>query len=203
MSADSREAALFSAWWQAMPRAVFEDELGADWKTGAVLIDEALTTKSPVLDDRRTPQVETAIDLSKRAMIDARKIANGRTWGEACKLVVAHPLARVKVLDSLLHLNRGPLPGWGDPGTLDANFHSFDEGANAFRVRIGPSMRFVLDWSDVDAFTLNGALGQSGNPYSPHYDDFLSVMQKGETWNVPFTRARVFAGKKSLLTLTP
>jgi len=203
MSEDSRAATLFSAWWRVLPRAVFEDELGADWSTGRVLLDEALTTRSPVLDDRRTRQVETATDLAARAMRDAVKIANGRTWGEASTLTVRHPLARVKLLETWLRLDRGPYPAPGDPGTLHANFFSFDEKSNAFAARVGPSMRFVLDWSNVDGFTLNGSLGQSGNPFSPHYDDFLGMMRRGEEWNVPFSREKVYARKASLLRLTP
>jgi penicillin amidase len=64
-------------------------------------------------------------------------------------------------------------------------------------------MRFVLDWSDVDAFTLTGALGQSGNPFSPHYDDFLDMVRRGEAWPMPFTRQKVDARKVSVLTLEP
>jgi penicillin G amidase len=203
MRADSKAAALFAAWWRQLPRAIFEDELASEWNTGRVLLDEALTTKSPALDDKRTPKVETAVDLSARAMQDAKSIANGRTWGEACTLLVKHPLARVKVLDRWLHLNRGPLPGFGDPGTLNANWFGYHEESKSFRSAIGASMRFVLDWSDVDAFTLTGALGQSGNPFSPHYDDFLSMSQRGEAWTVPFTKEKVYAAKQSLLTLTP
>ncbi|MGN6182584.1 MAG: penicillin acylase family protein [Thermoanaerobaculia bacterium] len=200
--ADSKEATLFAAWWRMLPRAVFEDELGPPWDDGRALLDEALTM-NVAIDDRRTPQIETIVDVSARAMKDAKAIANGRTWGEACKLIVQHPLARVKVLDTWLHLNRGPLDGIGDPGSLNANFYSYHDDTKSFRARVGPSMRFVLDWADVDAFTLNGALGQSGNPFSPHYDDFLSMMQHGETWNVPFTKEKVFAKKESVLWLEP
>lgn len=198
----SKEAALFAAWWRMLPRAIFEDELGADWDAGRVLLDEALTTNIAV-DDRRTPQVETTIDVAARAMKDAKAIANGRTWGEACKLIVRHPLSRVQLLNWWLRLDRGPIDGTGDPGSLNANFFSYDDRTKAFRSRVGPSMRFVLDWANVDAFTINGALGQSGNPFSPHYDDFLPMMTKGETWNVPFAKEKVFAKKASLLRLEP
>jgi penicillin G amidase len=201
-TADSREALLFAAWWRMLPRAVFEDELGADWDAGRVLIDEALTSNTAI-DDRRTPQVETLADVSARAMKDAKEIAGGRTWGEACKLIVRHPLSRVKVLDWWLHLDRGPVAGTGDPGALNANFFSYHADTKSFRSRVGPSMRFVLDWSNVDAFTMNGALGQSGNPFSSHYADFLPMMQRGETWTVPFTKEKVFARKTSLLRLEP
>jgi penicillin amidase len=197
MTADSKAATVFEAWWRRLPRAIFEDELGEEWATGMVVIDEALTTRAPANDDTRTPQVETLVDVSARAMHEAKEIAGGRTWGEACTLIVAHPLARVKALDWLLDLNRGPFPATGDPGTLDANFYSYSERTKEFRSRVGPSMRFVLDWSDVDAFSLSGVLGQSGNPFSPHYDDFLGVTE----WTVPFTRAKVFASAKSHVTL--
>jgi penicillin amidase len=203
MRSDSRAAALFAIWWRRLPRAIFEDELGADWDLGRVLLDEALTTNTPALDDRRTRQVETAIDLSARAMREAKAIANGRTWGEACSLLVKHPLARVKILDRWLHLNRGPFPGAGDPGTLNANFYSYHDDSKTFRTHIGPSMRFVLDWSNVDAFTLTGALGQSGNPFSRHYADFLDGARSGDAWTVPFTREAVNARKVSVLTLVP
>ena len=203
MASDSKAAALFAAWWRRLPRAIFEDELAAEWDVGRVLLDEALTTNTPALDDRRTPKAETAIDMSARAMIEARRIAAGRTWGEACTLLVKHPLASVRILDHWLQLNRGPFPGAGDHGSLNANFYGYNEASQSFRTSIGPSMRFVLDWSDVDAFTLTGALGQSGNPFSPHYDDFLDMTRRGEPWTMPFTRGKVDARKTSVLTLTP
>ena len=202
MSADSKAAALFAAWWRRMPRAVFEDELQSDWDQGRVLLEEALTTNTAI-DDRRTPRVELRKEISARAMQEARAIANGRTWGEICKLSVQHPLARVKVLDWWLDLDRGPVDGAGDPGSLNANFNSYSEETRSFRTRVGPSMRFVLDWSDVDAFTLTGALGQSGNPFSRHYDDFFGMSQRGEAWNVPFTKEKVYAQRKSVLGLSP
>ncbi|HEX2123490.1 MAG TPA: penicillin acylase family protein [Thermoanaerobaculia bacterium] len=203
MSADSRAATLFAAWWRMLPREIFMDDLGEDWSTGRVLLEEALTTNSPAIDNRHTPRVESIVEISARAMKQAVAIANGRTWGEASTLTVRHPLARVKLLEWWLGLNRGPQPAPGDNGTLNANFFGYDEKTKSFRSRIGPSMRFVLDWSDVDGFTLTGALGQSGNPFSAHYDDFLGMMHRGEEWNVPFTRERVYAKKASLLRLVP
>jgi len=203
MSSGSKAATLFAAWWRRLARPIFEDEIGADFDFGRVLLDETLTTKSPVIDDKRTPQIETAVDVSARAMREAKEIANGRTWGEACTLLIQHPLARVKVLDAWLDLNRGPYAWSGDPGSLNANFFSYHESSKSFRSHVGPSMRFVLDWSNVDAFSIYGALGQSGNPFSPHYDDFLELAHKGGVWTMPFSKEKVRAGAKSVLTLTP
>lgn len=168
-----------------------------------MLLDEALTTRTPAIDDRRTPHVETLPEISGRAMQKAKALAHGRTWGEVCTLRVQHPLGFLTLLDRWLGLNRGPFPGSGDHGSLNANFYSFDEKSGKFRTHLGPSMRFVLDWADVDAFTLNATLGQSGNPFSPHYADFLPSARTGEPWNVPFGKEKVYAKRKSLLKLTP
>lgn len=203
MRTDSTAAALFQLWWRELPRAIFEDDLGDDVSAGRGLVDQALTIDSPLLDDKRTPHVETREEIAARAMTTASRLAHGDTWGQRSTLLIAHPLARVQLLDKLLHLNRGPFPAPGDAGSLDANFTSYDDANHTFASRVGPSMRFVLDWSDVDAFTLTGALGQSGNPFSPHYDDFLPMMRGGESWTVPFSREKVYGARKSLLRLTP
>jgi penicillin G amidase len=203
MGVDSHVAALFASWWHSLARAVFEDELGEKWEDGTVLLEVALTSGSPLIDDRRTPGIETVTDIAARAIVEARKARRGRTWGEMSRHEVNHPLGRVKLLDRWLALSRGPFPAAGDGGSLKANFHSYDRASESFRSRIGPSMRFVLDWSDPDSFSLTGALGQSGNPLSPHYDDFLSLMQRGESWNVPFSRAKVLERKAKTLTLVP
>lgn len=203
MRHDSREAALFAFWWRSMSRHVFEDDLGKEWEVVRSLLDRALTLRSALVDDRRTRGVEAAGEIAARAMRDAHSLAGGRTWGEACTLRIRHPLAQSAFLDRWLDLSRGTFPSAGDPGSLLANFHRYDRSRPGFRTTVGPSMRFVLDWSDLDAFALTGALGQSGNPFSDHYDDFLETARKGEAWNVPFSRAKVWERKTSLLVLEP
>jgi len=67
--------------------------------------------------------------------------------------------------------------------------------------RAGASMRYVMDWSDPDAFTLNLTLGQSGHPLSRHFDDQLDDFMNGRPWVVPFSRAAVASRAVSRLTL--
>jgi penicillin amidase len=118
-------------------------------------------------------------------------------------LEMEHPLSEVKTLDFWLHLNRGPFHLPGDGSTLNVNWKDYDEKTGKFYTVVGPTMRYVLDWADIDAFTIHTNLGQSGNPLSPHYDDFLDIWLKGEQWVVPFSREKVYAGKASLLRLMP
>lgn len=205
MSEDSEIALLFSYWWRYMAQAIFEDDIGSDWASGHLLREEVLTENiTEIIDDQRTEdKVETKEDMSEIAVGLALTKAANRKLGEVSKLRIRHPLARVKILDIWLDLNRGPFELGGNNGSLNSNFNYYDEKDDRFYSVVGPSMRFILDWSDVDAFTMNVAMGQSGNPFSNHYDDFIEDHKKGERWNVPFSKEKVFANKVNLLTLKP
>jgi penicillin amidase len=204
MTTSSNEAAVFAVWWHEMARALFEDELGSGWKDAKAIEEKVLGSGlAAVIDDRRTAERETANDISARAMAQALAVVGTKSYGEMSTLTVAHPLARVELLDRWLSLSRGPLPLGGDPGTLNANFNGYDDDARAFHARMGASMRFVLDWSDVDAFSIALAFGQSGNPFSPHYDDFFAPSLRGEGWNVPYAKARAEERAVARMKLVP
>lgn len=203
MMVDDTLATIASFWWHRLARPLFEDELGDDWPLGRRFQTAVLTADSTFIDDTRTPARETAADISARALDAALADARGRPYGAVSTLTVAHPLAAVPLLDAWLRLNRGPVPFPGDGGTLNANFNAYDEETDRFESRSAPSMRFVLDWAAVDRFTLNVAFGQSGNPFSPHYDDFFAPSLAGERWVVPFSRDAVYARRASLLRLRP
>ncbi|MEZ4763257.1 MAG: penicillin acylase family protein [Calditrichia bacterium] len=205
MTADSKTAATFRLWWEFLPKPVFEDELGDGWKTGKRILEETLSDGwATVIDDKRTgDKVENMADVSGSALQYVLDTFGRPAYGEINKLVIDHPLGVVSILDTWLGLNRGPYPIGGDNGTLNANFNFWIADEQEFHCAAAPSMRFVLDWADVDGFTINGNLGQSGNPFSPHYDDFLKMWQEGKRWNVPFSREKVFARKTGLLKLLP
>jgi penicillin amidase len=183
---------------------LFEDELGGNWPKARPLTVAALSDSAEAFaDDRRTPARETLDEIAVRAMRSALAERWQRPFGAVQTLTVRHPLASVRLLDLWLGLTRGPLPVGGDDATLDAAFTAFDSTTRTLSDEAGPSMRFVLDWSDVDGFTLSRHLGQSGNPLSPHFADFLLPHLAGETWPMPFTRAKVQARAVSTLRLVP
>jgi penicillin amidase len=204
METRSKAAALFSLCWTSLTRPLFEDEFGTDWTRARSIQEQVLSGNgAKLVDDRRSAPVESKEDIAAAAMKQAIATAKGRTYGEISSLTVAHPLSSVKALDRWLRLSRGPVPLGGDPGSLDANFNSWDEKNGTFRSVIGPSMRFVIDWADPDTFTINAAFGQSGNPLSPHYDDFFLPSLGGERWTVPFTASRQKENEVSRLRLLP
>jgi penicillin amidase len=204
MDTEDTLATVFTLWWRALGRELFEDELGVgQWRGGdfqeAVLADSIAS----LIDDRRTPNREDAVAISHRAMEEAHRDAAGRSWGQTQTLTVRHPLARVAAVDRLLGLTRGPFPWAGDGATLNAAFSILDREAGTLAVATGPSMRYVMDWSDPDSFTLTPALGQSGHPHSPHFADFLEWSRTGRRWTVPLSRTAADARRASLLRLLP
>ncbi len=197
-------ATLWAYWWERLPRELFEDELGADWPKAASLTVAVLEDSAHAFaDDIRTPARESLEQVAARAMRAALAEDWRRPFGEMQTLTVRHPLAAVRALDAWLGLTRGPIAIGGDDGTLAAAFTRYDTTAHALHDEAGPSMRFVMDWADPDGFTLSRHLGQSGNPLSPHFDDFLLPHLAGEPWPMPFTRARVEARAVSRLRLVP
>ncbi len=197
-------ATLWAYWWERLPRELFEDELAGDWTKARPLTVAALSDSAEAFaDDRRTPARETLDEIAVRAMRVALAEQWERPFGAMQTLTVRHPLASVKVLDRWLGLTRGPLPIGGDDATLNAAFTVFDTTTRTLTDEAGPSMRFVMDWADVDGFTLSQHLGQSGNPLSPHFADFLLPHLAGETWPMPFTREKVQARAVSTLRLAP
>jgi penicillin G amidase len=190
MAKDDALASLFAYWWRGMARHLFEDELGAAWPRAAVLRELVLaeaahgSTREPA---EGTDALALA-DVSARALSDALELWEERPLGEVQTLTIRHPLSRAPLLDRWLGLDRGPFPRGGSSESLNLAGSVYRLDTDRFDVQIGPSMRYVLDWTDVDGFTIEIPMGQSGNPFSPHYDDFLELNLRGERWVVPFSR---------------
>lgn len=196
MAADSATAGLFALWWQYLPGRLFE-EGPIDPRHGRTLLDDWLAAPdaAPMAAVDRNLAAERALDDALRGP--------RRPLGAIQTLTIAHPLARAGLLGRWLDLSRGPLPIGGDPGALNVTYHRWDGANERLSAAAGASMRYVMDWADPDAFTLNLALGQSGHPLSPHFDDFLADWQRGTPWTVPWSEAAVEAVTVDRMTLEP
>jgi penicillin amidase len=186
MHTDSELAGLFAHWWQLLPRHLFEGGPLEDWRIGRTLLDDWL--------HRPTEGFEmAAIDRDEAAARALNEVLDDgiRPLGEIQTLTINHPLAVSAPLNAWLDLSRGPLPIGSGPGSLNVTYHAWNENTRTLSARAGASMRYVMDWSDPDAFTLNLTLGQSGHPLSPHFDDQLDDFMDGTPWVVPFSRAAV------------
>lgn len=201
MRADSDMAGLFQLWWHYLARAVFEQGNGsgdAEWWAFRPLLDNWMHSAPGEAFPADIDRDRAAL----QALEDALKIGI-HPLGRIQKLSIAHPLANNPLLDAWLDLSRGPVPRGGDAGSLNVSYVSFDPETGSLRVRAGASMRYVMDWADPDAFTLDLTFGQSGNPFSPHFDDFFTDFLSGEPWTVPWSREAVERRAASRLVLEP
>ncbi|MEE4295538.1 MAG: penicillin acylase family protein [Wenzhouxiangella sp.] len=202
MRADSDVAGLFARWWGYLPRALFHsserNDARPDWQALRPVTDRWLR-------DAKRPAGLAVRNLEQAAEIaleDALK-AGARPLGLIQTLEIQHPMAQSDLLNSWLKLSRGPFALGGDSASLNAAFSRFDTGSASWEARSGASMRFVMDWADPDAFTLNLAMGQSGHSLSPHFDSFLGDFLTGEPWRVPWTRAEIERSAVSSQALVP
>jgi penicillin G amidase len=198
MRTDSETAGLFIRWWHYLPIALFADREQPDWRDMRVVLDEWL----------HTPQLANGlldIDREAAALVALEQALKAGAWplGAVQELTIQHPMARNGLLDRWLNLSRGPIPMGGDAASLNVSYASFNPDTARLQARAGASMRYVMDWSDPDQFTLNLTLGQSGHPSSPHFDDFLPDFMSGRPWVVPWNREAVEAGAVNRLVLRP
>ena len=112
-------------------------------------------------------------------------------YGSWHVIQLQHPLARfLPFLDRVAGV--GPLPLSGDRTTVKQVGRAF-----------GPSQRFTMDWSNIDASTENIVLGESGNPFSPYFRDQWNYWYAGKTFPLPFTASAVAVQTRHILRLTP
>ena len=198
MRTDSEIAGLFIRWWHFLPRALFGDNETLAWRTMQVVLDEWLHAGPAAV-----PAPKRDLNEASRLALDDALRPGLWPLGMIQDLTIRHPMAQAGLLDRWLRLSRGPIPMGGDAGSLNVTYASFNPDSARLRARAGASMRYVLDWSDLDSFTLNLTLGQSGNPLSPHFDDFLPDFLSGQPWTVPWSREAVEQSAINRLLLKP
>jgi penicillin G amidase len=119
-------------------------------------------------------------------------------WGALHHVRFAHQLALIPDLTKML--TAGIVESGGDEQTvLQGQF----EPSWSYDAVIIPSWRHIVDLSDVDASVGIHTVGQSGNPASPHWNDFVEPWSRGDYHPLPFTRQAVERSEDHRLRLTP
>jgi len=173
-------------------RTLWDDPTNAWW--------DDVTTKD---------QVETRDDAVVRALDEATTELSGLqgsdpagwSWGELHTLTVTNQTLGKSGIGPIERMfNRGPITTSGGGSIVNATGWT---PANGYTVDWLPSMRMVLDLSDLDKSTWVNLTGASGHAYNGHYVDQLDAWQTGATFPFPFTRAAVEAAAKDHLVLRP
>ncbi|MEZ4583443.1 MAG: penicillin acylase family protein [Caldilineaceae bacterium] len=108
-------------------------------------------------------------------------------WGRSHQIRYVHPLGSARFLRGFF--NRGPFPIGGDGTTPLQTRHA--PRLPLGLVQITPSYRQLVDVGNWDRGMSVTTAGQSGHPFSDHYDDQMTMFREGVYHRMPWSRAAV------------
>lgn len=212
---DSAAAAYYNACWRHLLQLAFDDELTGDLRADGS--DRWFEVVRPLLDDPTnvwwddvtTDAVETRDDVLQQAVSDAYSELADRLgddpaqwqWGDLHTLELTSQTfgeSGIAPLEKLF--NRGPLNAAGGEAIVNATGWTAYDG---YEVTWVPSMRMVVDLSDLDASRWVQLTGQSGHVFSAHYWDQAPLWRDGRTLPWAWTDDAVDAAGRDTLVLSP
>ena len=199
MKADSAAAAIERHARRNLYQALLEAKLGAEadhyswfnsgtWLETVVLHQPArwLPPQYPTYEELLCSAVEKAVS-SSAAPSD---LANWR-YGDDFPVEVEHPIyGKIPFLRRWAANERRPQSGSGDT-------------VKQVGLHFGPSERMTVSMENLDATTLNIVNGQSGNLFSPYFNDQWNAWYTGATFALPFTAQAVERSTAHRLVLEP
>jgi penicillin amidase len=214
---DSAAAAYYNAVWSNLLRLGFDDELGDDLAADggdrwfAVVTSLLQRKNDPWWDNRATPgAIENRDAIIRQAMVAARidltrqlgKDVSHWQWGRLHRLELTSSVMGGSSVPSPVRalFNRGPWELGGGSALVDATGWSANDG---YQVDWVPSMRMVVDLSDLDRSTWVNLTGASGHPGDAHYTDQTDHWATGRSYPWPFTQDAVRKAAQDTLTLRP
>ncbi|MFT8644045.1 penicillin acylase family protein [Gluconacetobacter sp.] len=216
VDADSAAAALYEVWWTRLERALHALIIPPslhDLLPGPVGATVQLSLfQSP--DSRFGPNPAQArdrmlADCFSAAVAELRErlgpLPAAWRWGALHTITLRHPLASVPAIAAAFPAIGGTTAeSGGDPYTVMARWYSPRTGGeHAYAATGGASYLMVCDVGDWDQSLFLNFPGQSADPHSPHYADFLPVWLRGAMQKLPFSTHGVNAAAVRRQTLQP
>lgn len=184
-AADSQACALYQRFWWNLDENTFNDDLpeknavsggSKEFETFRLIL---LTPDNFFWDDKLTEDVvETRDDIFVASLVEtveqlekdySKDPAKWPAWGELHSATFENGTlgkSGVSLIEGLF--NRGPFETGGGQSLVNAT--GWDVGVG-FEVDWLPSMRMIVDFSDLNNSLTVHTTGQSGHAYHPHYAD--------------------------------
>ncbi len=213
MDIDSAPGTLFAVFWKHLLSATFEDDLpesqwpsgGDDWmEIVRQLINEPV---SPWWDNQTTVVVESRDDIFhqafKSAVSEIQKLQgrdpDGWTWGDLHTITFENAvMSSFPIIKNVF--NRGPFPTAGGSAIVNATGWSTLQG---YQVNHVPSMRMIVDLSNLSNSLTMHTTGQSGHPYHPHYIDMADPWRLIQYFPMYWERNEIETNESGHLSLVP
>jgi len=198
MDSGSAAAQLTDSSRRALWRLLLQPKLGADWEKYAwfnsgTALERLLTTRP----QRWLPPGYSDFDSVLTAAVEAAvkkapKHLRRWTWGVQNAVAIPHPIfGGIPLISRWTGIGPHPQSGHGS--------YTVKAAGNDF----GASERETVDLSDLDRSTLNIVVGESGQPFSPHFSDQWAAWYSGKTFSFPFTDSAVASNAAHRLLLKP
>jgi len=178
-SADSKGQTVYQLWWDSLAAEVWKDEL---FKVQpAVIVPSEQTLLEALLRDSAFKYVDNINTPQKETLSDDVTAALKKASVELAKLEKTGKLEWAKYKSPrIFHLLRASLMPFSKALPVGGN----DDIINATKVTHGPSWRMVVQLSSTtEAYGVYPG-GQSGNPGSKFYDDFVPTWEKGQYYSL-------------------
>lgn len=204
--AESPAALIFESLYHKMIRNLIEDDLGYDlfeeYHSNGGLVKSFMERfwdekNSLWCDDIRTNNyIESFDEIVHKSYVQVMNEllelygseVETWSWGDMHQFTMAHPLGKVKMLDRIFHLNRGPVPVGGSFHTVSPYTYPF---SSPFKVNHGASHRHIYNTKDWDKSITIIPTGESGIPASKHYLDQFDMYLNNKYHADLFSRKEV------------
>ena len=214
--AGSAAAAVFEAFWRHLLQNTFNDDMPEEryYPDGGSRWDEIMRHISPDSawwDDKTTKDVvETENDIIKKSFADAvselvsmfGKDPAKWNWGDMHAAIFRNGTLGASASPSFIRdlFNRGPYPTNGGEAIVNATGWSVKDG---YETNWLPSMRMIVDFSNLNNSVTVHTTGQSGHAYHPHYDDMAPLWANIKYYPMWWNLDSIQADSEGHLVLSP
>ena len=216
-TAESPAAAIFEAFWRHLLKNTFQDEItderyypsgGSRWSE--VMRTLAADPNHTFWDDGSSQdEVETRDDILAKSFVDGiaeledllgRDVSTWE-WGKLHTATFRNgTLGESGVPPIEAFFNRGAFPTGGGTSIVNATSWDYVDGYEVDNV---PSMRMIVDLSDLGNSVTVHTTGQSGHAYHPHYIDMAQTWANVEYYSMLWDKDEIMSGAEGHLILLP
>ena len=213
MQPERTEPLIYVAWVRELMHALFADELGDVfddyWKIRTEVIHRALSERTGWCDDVTTAEAESCTQVVSAALDTALEylaVTYGHDrddwrWGEAHAVnMKSQILGKIPAVGSWFEVD---MPTGGEKETVKAGGFDVADPERPFAQNHGAGYRAVYDLGAPERSVFIISTGQSGNPLSPHYEDYTEPWRDGEYLPMLADRARIEEDALGTLVLKP
>jgi penicillin amidase len=157
-------------------------------------------------DDVTTPQIETKNEIIRKSINDALNELEQRLgtdmkqwrWGKIHTITFKHLFGDVRPLGTIVNVGPFPIGGSGTtPNNAEYRFNT------PYSVVLGPSMRKIIDFENVNGAISVLPTGESGQPLHQHYKDQTQLWLNGEYHSMPLNEEIIRQQQRYILELHP